>query len=198
MNWLENGDKGTKILFRYIKKQSREQIDQITVNGTTMVNQEELREQFFQFYKCLFSLEGELEANTQERDHIQRIIPKKVSVEMARDLGKEISQEEIRKAILSLKDDKSLGVDGLPVEFYKTFLDWVCEDLLLVYKEAFEKGTLGNKINEGIIKLIPKEGDRSLVKNWRPITLLNVFYNILAKILVDRMALILPSIINST
>lgn len=53
-------------------------------------------------------------------------------------------------------------------------------------------------LNMGIIKLIHKEGEKALIKNWCPITLLNVSYKILAKVLANRLVTILPKFICST
>lgn len=78
-----------------------------------------------------------------------------------------------------------------------TFSDWIVDDLFLVYKEALERRSLGKNINKGIIKLLPKEGDKTLIRNWRPITLLNVSYKILAKVLAKRFVNILPKFINT-
>lgn len=67
-----------------------------------------------------------------------------------------------------------------------------------VYKEATGKGSLGVDINRGLIKLHLKEGDKALIKNWRPIILLNVSYKILAKMLSIRLENILPRLICNT
>jgi hypothetical protein len=48
----------------------------------------------------------------------------------------------------------------------------------------------------GLITLIPKEGDRELLSNWRPITLLNSTYKIFAKTLQIRLQGLLPDIIH--
>ena len=49
----------------------------------------------------------------------------------------------------------------------------------------------------GIISLIPKKDkDRSKLGNWRPITLLNIDYKLLAKVLSNRLKLLLPSLID--
>ena len=53
--------------------------------------------------------------------------------------------------------------NGLPIEFYKKNIDWIVPYLLSVYEEAIDKGSLGPKLNAGVIKLIPKEGDRLLI-----------------------------------
>lgn len=113
-------------------------------------------------------------------------------------LKKPITVGEIENAIGALNNGKALGPDGLPIEFYKVNIEWIIEELLEVYKEAIEIGSLGLDINRGIIKLLPKDGDKSLIKNWRPITLLNVSYKILAKVLAHRLVDILPRFICST
>ena len=97
-----------------------------------------------------------------------------------------------------MANDKSLGMDGLPIEFYKDNLDWIREELLLFYNDAFDNGSLGSDVNRGIIKLLPKIRDRSLVKNWRPITLLNFSYKITAKLLARRIVDITKNIVSIT
>ncbi|XP_059072101.1 uncharacterized protein LOC131872684 [Cryptomeria japonica] len=113
-------------------------------------------------------------------------------------LAEDITLGDINNAINSLKNDKTPGPDGLPIEFYKANQHWIAKDLLEIYNEALAQGSLGPSINKGIIKLIPKDGDKALIKNWRPITLLNVSYKIFAKILATRLAGILPKFICST
>lgn len=71
--------------------------------------------------------------------------------------------------------------------------EWVSKDLLAFYIEANNKGTSVKEINRGIIKLLPKNGDRDHIKNWFPITLLNVSYKILANVLSLRLTSIFPS-----
>ena len=109
-----------------------------------------------------------------------------------------VSPLEIANAIRKLKDDKALGLNGLPTEFYKSNIDWITQDLYNLYFEAFEIGSLGPSINTGIIKLIPKFGDKPLIKNFWPITLLNVSYKILAKVLATRLEKVLPKFICPT
>lgn len=85
-----------------------------------------------------------------------------------------MSLEEIKDAIVSLDNRKAPRSDGLPMEFYKKCIDWVGEDLLQVHQEVVDKGSLHEDINTGLIKLLPKDGDKILIRKWRPITLLNV------------------------
>ena len=90
---------------------------------------------------------------------------------------------DLKEVVFSMVDDKAPGCDGLPCEFYKTFWDEIGPYLHKVYIEAYNSCSLGNIINKGNIKLIPKVGDREHICYWRPITLLNVSYKIIAKAL---------------
>lgn len=55
-----------------------------------------------------------------------------------------------------------------------------------MYKEVIAQGSLGEIINMGNIWFIPKVGDPKSITSWRPITLLNVSYKILAKSIAKR------------
>ncbi len=60
-----------------------------------------------------------------------------------------------------------------------------------------QKGVLSIEHKHGIITLIPKKGKNRLhLTNWRPISLLNTDYKIIAKLLAKRFQAVLPSIIN--
>ncbi|GLJ49275.1 hypothetical protein SUGI_1041170 [Cryptomeria japonica] len=197
-NWLQFGDRGSKFFFNLLKhKQTNESIDRIVIDNQDITNPDLIKEAFAKYYQNLFTSEDSVEANNI-RNQCLSIIPKKITDHDAVILSAEITLGEIEKAILSLQKDKAPGPDGLPAEFYKTNIGWICHELLKVYSDALERGSLGRNINRGIIKLIPKEGDKALIKNWRPITLLNVSYKILAKILALRLQDILPKIISST
>ena len=84
--------------------------------------------------------------------------------------------------------NKSPGEDGLTAEFYKTFQDKLIPILQEVYLNIFLSDSMPKNMKMGIINLIYKnKGNVEDLKNWRPITLLNVDYKILTKILTERL-----------
>jgi len=62
---------------------------------------------------------------------------------------------------------------------------------------GFRKGELSCTQREGIITCIPKgEKRRDLIKNWRPISILNVVYKIGSPAIANRIKTMLPELIN--
>ena len=63
--------------------------------------------------------------------------------------------------------------------------------------DGFDKGEMSPTQKEGIIICIPK-GDkpREYLKNWRPISLLNVVYKIATSCIAERMKKVLPTLIS--
>ena len=139
-------------------------IDEIQVDGRNSKEPEDIQKAFYQFYKDLFSLEMGYEEHSS-MDECLRLIPVKVSAVEQDSLNKGLSIEEIVVAVDSLSNGKSPGIDCLPIEFYKKNKNWISVELLRVYEEAFAKRSLGKDINKGVIKLLPKIGDKTLVKN---------------------------------
>ena len=90
-----------------------------------------------------------------------------------------ISLKECETVIQKMKLDKSPGLDGIPIEFYKTF--WLILGLFLVklYNENYQNEKLSNSQRIAVISLIHKKGNKNLLKNYRPISLTNVDYRLL-------------------
>ena len=98
---------------------------------------------------------------------------------------------------LPSRSSKTPGLDGLPAEFYRTFISEVGPHICEVLNDVLKKGKLSDTQRMGLITLLfKKKGSRADLANWRPISLLNVDYKILTKILANRVRLVLPKIIH--
>jgi len=96
-----------------------------------------------------------------------------------------------------MHSDKTPGTDGLPSEFYKVFWDEFADILIDALNYSHENGKLPISQRRGIIKLIPKkDAELNLVKNWRPLTLLNCDYKIATKALANRIKPFLQKLIS--
>lgn len=95
-------------------------------------------------------------------------------------------KDELFAALYSMKNWKSLGIDGLACEFYKATWDIVGDDFYCMVVEAFSTGCLTKTLNQGLINLMPKNVARDTLGGWHPITPLTVSYKIMAKEIVLR------------
>ena len=107
-----------------------------------------------------------------------------------------VTLNECEKAIKIMENNMSPGSDGLTVEFYKTFWPDVADILVDSFNEAFTMGNQSYSQNLSILSLIYKKGDRTNPKNYRPISLTNVDYRILAFTLALRLQKVIGNIIS--
>jgi len=103
-------------------------------------------------------------------------------------LNVDISVEEVFNILSSFQEGKSPGTDGLTKEFYVYFWEYINIPLINSFRYSLETGSLSMDQKRGIINLIPKKDkDTLILNNWRPLTLLNTDYKILAKLLATRL-----------
>jgi len=109
----------------------------------------------------------------------------------------DITAEECFEVLKSMKRNKSPGSDGFTVEFYIHFWNELKHPMLKSFQESFEKESLSTSQKLGIITCLPKPGkSKEDIKNWRPISLLNVDYKILSGVIANRLKSVLDSIIS--
>ena len=107
----------------------------------------------------------------------------------------QLTAKECLEALKDMAAEKSPGTDGLPCEFYKVFWEDIRETLTNALNFSHEIGTISQR--RGIVKLIPqKDSDPILIKNWRPLTLLNCDYKIASKAIANRIKTALPDLIS--
>jgi hypothetical protein len=94
---------------------------------------------------------------------------------------------ELDKAVEKMRNNSAGGPDGLSVKFVKKFWHFFRVPLHRYIIACVDKGVLTDSFATASIKLIPKKGDISKIKNWRPISLLNVLYKVAAKAVNNRL-----------
>ena len=130
----------------------------------------DMLEQTGQLYVDLYKEEG-VEENAQ--DTMLNKIKTKLTAEQAQLCKGEVTHEEITHAVTQAQNDKSPGTDDLTYEFYISFWMLLGKDLVQVFNYS-----------------------RALLSNWRPISLLNTNYKILAKALSVRLSKVLGNIVS--
>jgi hypothetical protein len=148
----------------------------------------------------------------EDINEILGVIRRKLSDDSKENLTKDITEEDVRKAMRNTANDKAPGMDGIPVELWKTLDDQYLEDkkedddtrkcnivwmLTQAYLDIETKGMDQiAKLNEGCMSPIYKKKNPDDIANYRPITLLNTDYKIYTKALSVRLAGAIKDIIH--
>ena len=99
------------------------------------------------------------------------------------------SKEEIREVLDKLKNNKGVGFDGIPYEFYKKGGQWVIEELYKIFGVVWDSEEIPVKWNESKVKLLYKGNNKSKkdLGNYRPVSLANSMGKIFTMILNNRL-----------
>ena len=200
--WVEEGEKNTSFFLRLEKSNyANKVISKLNVRDNIITAPHEILEEEKNFYENLYS------SSPLNRDDSYRVecenffltenqIPK-ISNQNRASCEEPVSEAELLKSLKCMKNGKSPGSDGLTVEFYKFFWSDIKNILLSSLNYALVSGSLSVEQRRGILSLLPKKDkDRIFLKNWRPISLLNFDYKLLAKVLASRLTKILPIVID--
>eukprot|EP00253_Pinus_taeda_P013466 PITA_13466 len=191
--WLKAGDKNTSFFHNNVKtRRARNQIDKIEVEGRELHEQEEIKKAAFDHFQAL------LTADHQHHDNASflSLIESKIKEDHNRELEQEPTEDEIREATFSMQQDKAPGPDGFSVAFYRQHWETIRKDFVRMVKNTFKKHKMGDYTKSSHIALIPKEGNPKSFDRFCPISLCNVSYKIITKIIANRLKNLLPIIIS--
>ena len=144
------------------------------------------------YYTDLYKSEG-IDMR-QANENINHIVDT-LTEEEADELDKYISEKEIETALKQMKNNKSPGDDGLTKEFYAHFYLELKDDLTEVLNTIILRQELPKSQRNALIRLLYKKNDHRMLKNWRPVSLLNVDYKILSKIMTNRLSEVMKKLV---
>ena len=165
--------------------QRNRQIKEIKdADGHTHTDPHKISDSFKKFYKNLYTQE-ETCPTTQDR-FLQYAKP--LNDTDRTDLETPFTLDDLKNALSQMKLNKTPGPDGLTTEFYQHFFPDLGPILLKMIHEAHKKQTLPDSLSRSYITLIPKDNpDKTQMKNYRPISLLNVDYKIISKTITNKL-----------
>jgi len=189
--YYEEGEKNTKyfLALEKIRGDSKTIKTLILEDGTQVSDSKAILEEEKKFYSKLYtSNRGHLpDFEEYKNEFMENLNIPHLSQDDIEGISGMVTEDEVFKAISLSADNKSPGTDGLGNEFYKAFWPEIKELFTGSIQHSFIQGSLSISQRQGIISLIPKNGkDINYLKNWRPISLLNQDYKIIARILAER------------
>ena len=125
-------------------------------------------------------------------------VQSKVTDDMQKFLSSEFTTEEMKVALFQMGPTKAPGSDGMNAFFYQKFWHVVGNNVVLAVLNFLNNGNMLPDINHTNIVLIPKVKNPERMSEFRPISLCNVIYKIISKVLANRLKQVLPQIISPT
>ena len=98
------------------------------------------------------------------------------------------TSDEISSVVRALSSKTSYDCNGLSVKLLKQFVNTIINLLCIIDNKSLTNGIFPNSLK--IAKIVPifKGGDRSDVKNYRPISLLSIFSKVLEKLMLAHLS----------
>jgi hypothetical protein len=113
-------------------------------------------------------------------------------------LTRPFAEAEVKGAIWDCDSFKSPGPDGINFGFFKDFWVELKGDVMHFISEFHRNGKLSKGLNSTFIALIPKVDSPQRLNEFRPISLVGSLYKILAKVLANRLRLVIGSVISES
>lgn len=191
--WLKLGDKNTA--YFHAKTIQRRQQNRIVgledKHGVWQDNEEAIEGIVIDYFSDIFSSQ-----KPAEWDNIIDKVRCKVTQRMNALLTREFSAAEIQSAAFQIGPNKAPGPDGMSAKFFQSYWHIVGHDIIKAVQSFFHLGKLLKSINFTNVVLIPKVKCPMNMSQLRPISLCNVSYKIIAKVLASRLRLVLPDVIS--
>jgi hypothetical protein len=159
-------------------------------------DQERLSDVYVDFYRHLYIAEPITPAHEAAMQAFVNLIPGRFSESAQASLSKSLERAELQQAAEAMAEGKSPSLDGIAIQFFTKYWDFIGEEFTAMLQLAYATGSLLSQMNKGLITLLHKGGEHEDLRNWRPITFLSVAYKVLAKALQRRLQYILPNIIS--
>ena len=123
------------------------------------------------------------------------VVPSMITSRMNHQLEAKVIRKEIKVGLFAMEPDKALGLDGFMPRFLHVFWHIVKNDLqnMVLMSQAYQK--IGGSMNSTFLALIPKEKGASDFNKFQPISLCNIGYKLITKVITNLLKGILPNII---
>lgn len=190
--WFKEGDLNTRTFDSFAS--ARKRYDKITrlkdEFGQWVTEELGFKDLMVSYFENIFRAEANVPISAVDT------ISSRVSEYQNEELLLPFSADEIRQVMFSLHSDKSPGVDGLNLGFYKLFLPLIREAVTAECLQVLNMGSMPDMLGDTALVLLPKFRKPETVKDLRPISLCKVSYKIVAKTLANRLKNVLPSLIS--
>jgi ribonuclease HI/exonuclease III len=192
--WLKEGDRNTAYFHKQTEaRKHHNAVMEVQIRDTTITDPEGIKQAAYETFEKLYTAPKDVELNQQT--YPINLIPTLISAETNNKLTRDITQQEIKEALDKMHPDKAPGPDGFTARFYQHCWDTIKKDLTKMVQKTQQVSKLGGSTNSSFLALIPKEKGAISFNRFRPISLCNTSYKIIAKVIANHLKTTLPYIV---
>ncbi|KAM0735271.1 LINE-1 retrotransposable element ORF2 protein [Formica fusca] len=118
----------------------------------------------------------------------QRAEPRRSVQNVGSEELQQIDGPELREALRQTKNCKAPGEDLVTSEMLKAGGEILEKALLILLNKCLDEGRIPDSWQNAEVILLFKKGDCTNMENYRPISLLSIFYKLLTKIITNRLS----------
>ncbi|XP_023645887.1 uncharacterized protein LOC111832631 [Capsella rubella] len=137
-------------------------------------------------------------SNPQEIEDALGNLSTVISEDVNTQLTRPVTEKEIRDALFMMHPDKVPGPDGMTALFFQQAWEVIKKDMFGLVNSFMQEGIFDRRLSKTNICLIPKVERPTRMSELRPISLCNVGYKIISKVLCQRLKTVVPNIISET
>ncbi|XP_020673098.2 uncharacterized protein LOC110092773 [Dendrobium catenatum] len=182
--WIAEGDSNSRFFhsFATARRRGNRIVDILCLNGERTSEPAAIQDEFMNFFslkwqeRCI-SLEDwpNLRPENLVHDNLKG------------EMEAEVTELEIRQAIFSMGENRSPGLDGITVSFLKFYWEIIKVDVIRAILHFFESNSMCDSWKDTLVVLIPKVDNANSPSKFRPISLCQSFYKVVAKVLINHL-----------
>ena len=190
--WLNDGDRNTRFFHAVTKNRiARNHLTtSLNSHGVKIRGNSDISKEAIRYFGELFS------STDYNPTTVLHNIQTTVTEEMNGVLTRHITEAKIKQALFSIGATRAPGPDGFNAAFYQRYWHIVGPAITAEVQSFFVSGKMPDNWNHINLCLIPKIMSPQTMKGFRPISLCNVTYKIISKVLSVRLKSILSNVIS--
>jgi hypothetical protein len=193
VKWHLEGDRNTNYFHRLTNiRTSTKLITTLQDGEHVLSDQSQIAEHVVNYYKNLFCTNVVLQDSLLAEEDIPNLVTAEINTLMT----VLPSHDEIKAAVFALNKDSAPGRDGFGAYFFQFFWEIIKNDVINAVLEFFTANWILPGFNSNIIALLPKTPYASSIVQYRPIAMANFKFKIISKVIADRLASIMPTLIS--
>lgn len=190
--WLKSGDRNSSFFHKQAQvRKGRNSITETKEENNVLKDFTCIKKASSKHFGKLYRENLPVEHNGSLLD----ALPNLITTKMNQILERKIMHKEVKEDLFAMDPDKAPGPDGFTARFLQTCWQIVEKEFLKMIQKSQDCQKIGGGTNSAFLALITKEKGENSFSRFRPISLCNIGYKVITKVIANRLKIILPKII---